>query len=75
MSLGIDTSIHYPTPCHQHVPYRRFAGQALPIVDKASEEIVSLPMFPHLSEDQITRVCDAITVVDELLRAREPARA
>jgi dTDP-4-amino-4,6-dideoxygalactose transaminase len=74
-SLGIDSSIHYPTPCHQHVPYRRFAAEALPVVDKAAEEIVSLTMFPHLTEAQITRVCDAIAVVDELLSAREPARA
>jgi dTDP-4-amino-4,6-dideoxygalactose transaminase len=35
------------------------------VVERAAEEIVSLPMFPHLSEQQVSRVCE---VLDDVVR-------
>jgi dTDP-4-amino-4,6-dideoxygalactose transaminase len=62
---GIETGLHYPTPCHLTTPYRRYASGSLPVVERAAEEIVSLPMFPHLSEQQVSRVCE---VLDDVVR-------
>jgi dTDP-4-amino-4,6-dideoxygalactose transaminase len=59
-SMGVETGVHYPTPCHQQGPYLRFATGPLPVAEQAAGEILSLPMFPHLSEEQLARVVDAL---------------
>jgi dTDP-4-amino-4,6-dideoxygalactose transaminase len=56
----IETRVHYPTPCHRQPPYRRFATRPLPVAEESAGEILSLPMFPHLDEDRVARVCDAV---------------
>jgi dTDP-4-amino-4,6-dideoxygalactose transaminase len=53
---GVETGIHYPIPCHQQAPYRRFAIGRLPLAEQAAEEILSLPVFPHISERQVAYV-------------------
>jgi dTDP-4-amino-4,6-dideoxygalactose transaminase len=57
---GIGTGVHYPTPCHRQEPYRQFAEEPLPAAERASLEILSLPMHPHLTMHQVDRVCDAL---------------
>ena len=57
---GIETQIHYPIPCHRQVPYQRFATRPLPMAEESAGQILSLPMFPHMSDSQVARVCDAI---------------
>jgi dTDP-4-amino-4,6-dideoxygalactose transaminase len=57
---GIETGLHYPVPCHRQAPYRGYASGDLPVAEQAAGEIVSLPMFPHLATEQITRVCDRL---------------
>src|SRR5205823_3491057 len=59
-SWGIQTGIHYPTPIHRIGAYQQFADQPLPAVEAAADEIMSLPMWPHMSEEQIGRVCQAL---------------
>lgn len=71
-ALGIRTGIHYPVPCHWQPPYRRFATGPLPVAERAAGEVLSLPMFPHMTGDQVARVCDA---VGGALAAREPSVA
>jgi dTDP-4-amino-4,6-dideoxygalactose transaminase len=61
--LGIETGLHYPTPCHLLTPYREYAFEPLPVAERAAEEIVSLPMFPHLTGARVDRVCDALEQV------------
>src|SRR5216683_2193089 len=58
--MGVQAQVHYPIPCHQQEPYRRFAGRPLPTAERCAEEVLSLPMFPHMTDDQVTRVCDAV---------------
>ena len=62
--------IHYPIPIHLQEPYK-FLGHekgSFPIAERCAEELVSLPMFPELSQEQIERVSHEIkcfvTVVD-----------
>ena len=59
-AMGIATGIHYPIPCHRQAPYERFATGPLPVSEAAAAEVLSLPMFPHLRDDQVARVCDAV---------------
>jgi dTDP-4-amino-4,6-dideoxygalactose transaminase len=57
---GIETGLHYPVPCHRQAPYRSYATVDLPVAEQAAGEIVSLPMFPHLATEQVTRVCERL---------------
>jgi dTDP-4-amino-4,6-dideoxygalactose transaminase len=61
---GIATGIHYAVPCHRNEPYARYASEPLPAAEHAASEILSLPMFPHMTDDQIDRVVDALTTVE-----------
>jgi dTDP-4-amino-4,6-dideoxygalactose transaminase len=57
---GIVTAVHYPVPCHRQEPYSRYADEPLPVAEAAAEHVVSLPLFPHMTEDQVDQVCDAL---------------
>lgn len=59
---GIQTGIHYPTPVHllpAHLDLGYRAGQ-FPHAEAAAREVLSLPMFPELAEEQIATVCAAV---------------
>ena len=57
-SKGIATGIHYPIPLHLQPAYKYLGYKRgdFPITEKASKEIISLPMFAELSEDQIGEI-------------------
>jgi len=59
---GIQTAIHYPTPIHLQPAYRaRGAGPgSLPRTEAAVSEILSLPMHPAITRDEVDEVCAAI---------------
>jgi len=53
---GIETLIHYPTPPHKQGAYKCVQGHSLPIAERMSREVLSLPMGPHLSCDEVQEV-------------------
>jgi dTDP-4-amino-4,6-dideoxygalactose transaminase len=59
---GIGTLIHYPMPVHLQPAYRGRLGDvgSLPETERAAQEILSLPMFPELSESEVRQVVEAI---------------
>ena len=57
---GIETGVHYPVPCHRQPPLRRFADRPLPVAERAAGQLMSLPLFPHLTEDQVDLVCECL---------------
>jgi dTDP-4-amino-4,6-dideoxygalactose transaminase len=59
---GISCGIHYPVPIHLQKAYRFLGYQqgSLPIAEKSAEQLVSLPMFAELRQEQIERVCQEI---------------
>jgi dTDP-4-amino-4,6-dideoxygalactose transaminase len=59
-AMGVETQIHYPIPCHQQSPYQRFADRPLPAAERCAGEVLSLPMFPHMTDGQVAQVCDAV---------------
>jgi dTDP-4-amino-4,6-dideoxygalactose transaminase len=60
--VGIGTGIHYPIPLHLQNAYASLQHRLgdFPVAEKAAAEIVSLPMFPHLTATQQARVVDEI---------------
>jgi len=55
---GIGTAIHYPVPLHLQKAYARLGYKAgdFPVTERCAEEVVSLPMFPGLSNEDVARV-------------------
>jgi len=63
LERGIGTAIHYPRPVHLQPVYKnRIAihGDCLPNTDALIPEILSLPLFPELSENEVTCVVEVI---------------
>ena len=56
---GIPTAVHYPMPLHlqECFTYLGYAKGAFPICEAVANEIMSLPMNPFLSDDEITYIC------------------
>ncbi|MFY9731725.1 MAG: DegT/DnrJ/EryC1/StrS family aminotransferase, partial [Candidatus Acidiferrales bacterium] len=67
---NIDTGIHYPVVLHLQKAYGNLGYRAgdFPVSEKAAERILSLPLFPTLSESDQVRVVNA--VVRSARRAR-----
>ncbi|MGH8899567.1 MAG: DegT/DnrJ/EryC1/StrS family aminotransferase [Egibacteraceae bacterium] len=60
-SRHIATDVHYPIPCHKQTGLERFADGPLPVAEQAAAEILSLPIFPHMTAAQVGAVCAAVT--------------
>jgi len=60
--LNIGTGIHYPVPLHLQKAYRGLGYKEgdFPATEKVAAEIVSLPMFPHITENQQNKVVEGI---------------
>ena len=58
---GVQTSVHYP-PIHQFDFYRRRFGPPpiLPVTDRLHGRLVTLPLYPGMSERDVRRVVDAV---------------
>jgi dTDP-4-amino-4,6-dideoxygalactose transaminase len=62
---GINCNIHYPVPIHLQKAYE-FQGHRLgdfPVAEKIASELLSLPMFPELTEEQIAFVANILKEV------------
>jgi dTDP-4-amino-4,6-dideoxygalactose transaminase len=61
-AAGIPAAIHYPTPIHLTGAFANLGyGQGdFPVADAAADEILSLPMHPHLTSAQQERVAEAL---------------
>ena len=58
---GIQTGIHYPVPCHLQPAYQNLGNPGdFPHTETLCEQILSLPMYPGLSNTQIEQVVGAI---------------
>jgi dTDP-4-amino-4,6-dideoxygalactose transaminase len=59
---GVDTLIHYPHPPHRQRAYADtpLAVADFPISERMHEEVLSLPIGPHLGRDQLERVGRAV---------------
>jgi dTDP-4-amino-4,6-dideoxygalactose transaminase len=59
---GILTGIHYPVPIHLEESYRflNIPPGSFPISEKMADEILSLPMYPELTDGEISFVSDSI---------------
>ena len=59
---GVGTAIHYPVALHLQGAYASLGGKRgdRKVVERAADEIVSLPVYPELSDAQVGAVIDAV---------------
>jgi dTDP-3-amino-3,4,6-trideoxy-alpha-D-glucose transaminase len=58
---GVETIIHYPIPPHRAGAYAtEFHGRRLPVAERLADDVLSLPMGPHLPLDDVDRVAAAV---------------
>ncbi len=59
---GIPTAVYYPQPVHVQGPYREFpfVANGLPVTKDLTKTVLSLPMHAYLSEEDQSRICDAV---------------
>jgi dTDP-4-amino-4,6-dideoxygalactose transaminase len=62
LEKGISTGIHYPTPLHLQPAYRHlgYSRGDFPVTEELAASIISLPMYPELTEIQLDTVCTAV---------------
>jgi dTDP-4-amino-4,6-dideoxygalactose transaminase len=71
---GIATVIHYPIPVHLQESYAECRSQSkyLPVTEKLKSEIVSLPLYPELTDEEVDYVIETVLDVDRKLMSAEP---
>jgi dTDP-4-amino-4,6-dideoxygalactose transaminase len=57
---GIQTVVHYPIPPHHQECYAPLSGLSFPITEAMHREVVSLPMSPVISAEQVSAVVEAV---------------
>ncbi len=59
---GIGSAIHYPIPLHLQKAYTllNYSAGDFPVAESVASEILSLPMFPHLTQAQQARVAEEV---------------
>ena len=60
---GIGTGIHYPVPIHMHAAYAHLGYKpgAFPVAERMAGRILSLPMFPEITVEQVDYVAEHLT--------------
>ena len=57
---GIQTLIHYPTPPHKQECYKKWNSQSYPITEQIHNEVLSLPISPVMTKEEVERVVAAL---------------
>lgn len=57
---GVQTLVHYPLACHRQGAYAGSRWPKLPVSERLQDEVLSLPMGPHLSAADVDTVCHAL---------------
>ncbi len=71
---GVGTGIYYPIPVHRQKPFIALGyGDAdLPVTDRLTDEVLSIPVHPSLTDDEVSAVIEAVNVTARSLGPIEP---
>jgi dTDP-4-amino-4,6-dideoxygalactose transaminase len=69
---AVKTMIHYPIPIHLQEAYKdlNYKESSFPVAEKIAKEIVSLPIFPQLKDEEVKRIVELINRYDESKKVR-----
>jgi len=60
---GVQTLIHYPMAPHQQQAYKAISKVSLPVTEEIHRSVLSLPMGPHLTPNQLNQVIGALNLL------------
>ena len=60
MKNGVETLIHYPVPPHKQEAYKEFSSLYLPLTEKIHNEVLSLPISPVITQEEVQRIIDLL---------------
>ena len=58
---GVETMTHYPAPVHRQSVMENFPDDRFPAASRWSTEVLSLPLYPHLTEESVSHVVESVT--------------
>jgi dTDP-4-amino-4,6-dideoxygalactose transaminase len=61
---GVASSVYYPTPIHELGAYDDIDASA-PAAERAAEEVLSLPVHPQLTDEQLDRIAAAVVTASD----------
>ena len=63
MQLGVGTAVHYPKPIHHQLAFQGVCvtDGALGVTEQACRTVVSLPLYPEMTDEAVEMVCDSIS--------------
>lgn len=57
---GVEASVHFDPPVHQHPVYRRSPPVSLPEAERLARSLITLPLYPDMTEDDQSWVIDSL---------------
>ena len=59
---GVGSAIYYPIPVHRQKPFVAlgYGGESLPVTDRLTERVLSIPVHPALGDDDVATVIEAV---------------
>jgi dTDP-4-amino-4,6-dideoxygalactose transaminase len=57
---GVETLVHYPEPIHRQPAYAHLPRVDVPVSERLCEQVVSLPLYPELRDDEAELVVEAV---------------
>ena len=74
---GVGSGIYYPIPVHRQKPFEAlgYAAQHYPLTEHLTEQVLSIPVHPSLSDAEVTTVIESVNRVAEELGPLEPGSA
>jgi dTDP-4-amino-4,6-dideoxygalactose transaminase len=72
--LGVGANVYYPVPVHRQTPFLEVAGQPLlPVTEMLTDQIISIPVYPNLTDDEVTTIIGAVNQVAGEIGERLPS--
>jgi dTDP-3-amino-3,4,6-trideoxy-alpha-D-glucose transaminase len=74
---GVETGVHYPHAIHEHPAYAQLGRSpgGLAVSEQLAREVLSLPLYPELSDDEVARVAGALLAALAGLELSAPSDA
>jgi dTDP-4-amino-4,6-dideoxygalactose transaminase len=62
---GVGTGIYYPIPVHRQKPFEAlgYGHQQFPVTEQLTEQVLSIPVHPSLTDDEVSTVIGAVNAV------------
>lgn len=62
LEAGITTDVHWPEPPHRQPAFANlgYKGQELAVTERLCDEVITIPIFPEMTDTEIERVCSAL---------------